>query len=323
MTYSCSSHVDGFVSSPSLAPCPRMSVPASQRHSLTYPLQRGRTLCAKMTIVAGAFTRVHASACGSIVLPLARPTASVRLISMQSVVFNANLDEALNLVGTFVFAMSGALLAVHKHYDIVGMVVLAEITAIGGGVIRDLTLGAVPPAAFTDHITFLLPVGAVALVFFVYRYVIHGQTQHGAAFMLRYRTQVQTGVLIFDAAGLAVFCVSGAAKALAYHLGPIEAIALGALTAVGGGIMRDVLANDHPAVLRADSELYAVPAVLGAAIVVVLEYLHLYGSLAAGLAAVFVFALRLGALRYGWRAPQPHRSSDTPSDARDDTSEET
>lgn len=242
---------------------------------------------------------------------------------MQSVVFNANLDEALNLVGTFVFAMSGALLAVHKHYDIVGMIVLAEITAIGGGVIRDLILGAVPPAAFTDHITFLLPIGAVALVFFVFRYIVHGQSQHGAAYMLRYRTQVQTGVLIFDAAGLAVFCVSGAAKALAYHLGPIEAVALGALTAVGGGILRDVLANDHPAVLRAGSQLYAVPAVLGAAIIVVLEYLHLYGSLAAGLAAVFVFVLRLGALRYGWRAPQPLRRSAPHSGGREDTAKDT
>lgn len=249
---------------------------------------------------------------------------------MQPVVFNANLQEALNLVGTFVFAISGALLAVHKRYDIVGMTVLAEITAIGGGVIRDLILGAVPPSAFTDHITFLLPIGAVALVFFVYRYIIHSQAQHGPALVRRYQTQLQTAVvqryrtqlqaavLIFDAAGLAVFCVSGAAKALAYHLGPIEAIALGTLTGVGGGILRDVLANEQPAVLRAGSQLYAVPAVLGSAIIVVVGYLHLYGSLAAGLAAVFVFVLRLGALRYGWQAPQPNHSSDARDDARDD-----
>jgi uncharacterized membrane protein YeiH len=125
-------------------------------------------------------------------------------------------------------------------------------------------------------------------------------------------------VLIFDAAGLAVFCVSGTAKALAYHLGPIEAIALGTLTGVGGGILRDVLANEQPAVLRAGSQLYAVPAVLGSAIIVVAVYLHLYGSLAAGLAAVFVFVLRLGALRYGWQAPQPHRGSDARDDTRDD-----
>jgi uncharacterized membrane protein YeiH len=238
---------------------------------------------------------------------------------MQPVVFNANLEEALNLIGTFVFAMSGALLAVHKHYDIVGMTVLAEITAIGGGVIRDLILGAVPPAAFTDHITFVLPIVAVALVFFVYRYMIHSSTQHGLALVQRYRPQLQSAVLIFDAAGLAVFCVAGAAKALAYHLGPIEAVALGTMTAVGGGILRDVLANDHPAVLRAGSELYAVPAVLGSAIIVVVEYLHVFGSLAAGLAAIFVFLLRLIALHYGWQAPQPHPGSNAPDNTHEDT----
>lgn len=244
---------------------------------------------------------------------------------MQPVVFNANLEEALNLVGTFVFAISGALLAVHKRYDIVGMTVLAEITAIGGGVIRDLILGAIPPAAFTDRITFLLPLIAVALIFVVYRFLLHSDAQDDAgivqrfrnriqtAFVRRYRNQLETTVLIFDAAGLAVFCVSGTAKALAHGLGPVEAIALGTLTGVGGGIMRDVLANERPAVLQAGSQLYAVPAVLGSAIVVAVQYLHLYsyGSLAAGLAAIFVFVLRIAALRYGWQAPQPKRGSDT------------
>lgn len=248
---------------------------------------------------------------------------------MQPVVFNANLEQALNLVGAFVFAMSGALLAVHKRYDIVGMIVLAEITAIGGGVIRDLILGAVPPASFTDHVSFLLPLGAVAIVFFAYRYVIQSQAQQDGAvaqrngnqflstLVQRYRRRVQGAILVFDAAGLAVFCVAGTAKALAYHLGPIEAIALGTLTAVGGGILRDVLAKEQPTVLQAGSQLYAVPAVLGSAIIVAAAYLHVYGSLAAGFAAVFVFALRLGAMRYGWQAPQPNRSSATRADTHD------
>lgn len=250
---------------------------------------------------------------------------------MQPVVFNAGLEEALNLVGIFVFAISGALLAVHKHYDIVGMIVLAEITAIGGGVLRDLILGAVPPAAFTDHVTFLVPLGAVAMIFLVYRFILHRHDQDydhdqttlvqqypnrlPATLVRRYRTQIQVAVLVFDAAGLGVFCVAGAAKALAFGLGPVEAVALGTLTGVGGGIMRDVLANEQPAVLRAESELYAVPAMLGSAIIVVLQHVNLYGSLTAGLAAVFVFVLRLVALRYGWRAPQPKRSRDKHDDA--------
>lgn len=249
-------------------------------------------------------------------------------MSMQPAVFNAGLEEVLNLVGTFVFAISGALLAVHKRYDIVGMIVLAEITAIGGGVIRDLILGAVPPAAFTDHVTFLLPLGAVAILFIVYRFILqrhdhdHDQTTLTQRYRIRlqttlvrrYRTQIQFAVLVFDAAGLAVFCVAGTAKALAYGLGPVQAVALGTLTGVGGGIMRDVLANEQPAVLRADSELYAVPAMLGSAIIVVVQHVSLYGSLTAGLAAVFVFVLRLGALRYGWRAPQPRRGGDKHED---------
>lgn len=215
---------------------------------------------------------------------------------MHPVVFNATLEEILNLVGTFVFAVSGALLAVRKNYDIVGMVVLAEITAIGGGVIRDLVIGAVPPVAFTDVSYFWIPLLATALTFFAHTQI----------------NRLNAAVLVFDAAGLAVFCISGTAKALAYGLGPVPAIALGVLTAIGGGIMRDVLAHEKPSVLRAESELYALPAFLGSAIVVVIPYLPINSSLAAGLTAVFVFVLRLLALRYHWRAPRPRHTTDEP-----------
>ena len=213
---------------------------------------------------------------------------------MHSVVFNATLEQVLTLIGTFVFAISGALLAVRKRYDIVGMTVLAELTATGGGIIRDLVLGAVPPAAFTDRVSFLLPLAAVALTFFAHRQMNH----------------INAAVLVFDAAGLGLFCVVGTAKALAYGMGPVGAIALGAITAVGGGILRDLLANERPAVLRSESELYAVPAVLGSSIVVVITRLHHYGSLTAGLAALLVFVLRVAALRYGWRAPTPAHPDD-------------
>jgi uncharacterized membrane protein YeiH len=212
---------------------------------------------------------------------------------MHPVVFNATLEQVLNLIGTFVFAISGALLAVRKNYDIMGMAVLAGITAIGGGVIRDLVIGAVPPTAFTDAIYFLLPLLATALTFFA-----HVQMN-----------RLNAAVLVFDAAGLAVFCISGTAKALNYGLGPVPAAALGVLTAVGGGIMRDVLAQEEPSVLSAKSELYALPAAFGSAIVVVIPHLPIDSSLAAGLTAVLVFALRLLALRFGWRAPRAWRTS--------------
>ncbi len=215
---------------------------------------------------------------------------------MRSVVFNATLEQILTLIGTFVFAISGALLAVRKRYDIVGMTVLAELTATGGGVIRDLVLGAVPPQAFTDRLSFLLPLAAVAVTFVAHRQM----------------NRIRAAVLVFDAAGLGLFCVVGTAKALSYGMGPVGAIALGAITGVGGGILRDVLANEQPAVLRSDSELYAVPAVLGSALVVLITRLHHYGSLTAGLVATLVFALRLAALRYGWRAPTPAGAEDEP-----------
>lgn len=213
---------------------------------------------------------------------------------MHTVVFNPTVEEVLNLIGTFVFAISGALLAVRKNYDIVGMVVLAGITAIGGGVIRDLLIGAIPPAAFTDAIYFWLPLVAVALTFFA-----HAQMN-----------RINSAILVFDAAGLAVFCISGTVKALNYGLEPIPAIALGVLTAVGGGIIRDVLAGDKPSVLQAESELYALPAVLGSAIVVLIPHLPINSSLAAGLTAVLVFVLRLLALRYNLKAPRPRHTTD-------------
>lgn len=211
---------------------------------------------------------------------------------MRPTDLNSTLELALNLIGIFVFAVSGALLAVRKNYDIVGMTVLAVITAIGGGVLRDVLLGALPPAVFTDPFALSIPIGATVIVFFAHARV----------------NRIHAAMLVFDAAGLGLFCVAGAAKALAYGAGPLEAIALGAITAVGGGIMRDVLANEQPAVLRADTELYAVPAVLGAAIVVLLSYFHLYGAVGATCAALVVFALRIIALRYRIRAPRPRQT---------------
>lgn len=207
---------------------------------------------------------------------------------MDTAPITPNLVQALDLVGIFVFAVSGALLAVRRGFDVVGMLVLAEATALGGGVIRDLILGATPPAAFVDTTYLVVPVLAALLTFFV-----HGQISriHGA-------------VLVFDAGGLGLFCVAGTLKALAYGLGPVQSIALGVTTAVGGGILRDVLANEVPTVLRADSELYAVPAILGATVVATAWYFQASTPPIAVAAAAIAFALRIVALTYSWRAPR-------------------
>ncbi len=199
------------------------------------------------------------------------------------------LQSALDLTGTFAFAVSGALLAVRKRFDLVGLIILAAITAVGGGVIRDLLLGRTPPLAFRTP-TYLAVALAAAAVTFV------------AAPQLE---RLKPAVLLFDAAGLALFVIAGTAAALAHHLGPLPAIGVGITTGIGGGILRDLVAGDVPVVVREDSELYAVPACLGCVIVVAAAYTHRYGTGAAAAAVLAVFGLRTLAVWRHWRAPRP------------------
>ncbi|WP_236239846.1 trimeric intracellular cation channel family protein [Streptomyces sp. CC228A] len=211
--------------------------------------------------------------------------------------FTPSVLHAVDLAGIFVFAISGALLAVRKNFDVFGMAVLAEFTALGGGLFRDLVIGAVPPAAFTDLGYFLTPLVATALVFFLHPVV----------------ERTQAAVNVFDAAGLGLFCVAGATKAYDYGLGLTSSAVLGLATAVGGGVLRDVLANEVPSLLRWDRDLYAVPAIVGATMVVLFIRFEMLNPFTSGLAALTAFVLRLLALRYRWRAPRAwnRRSSAT------------
>ncbi|MEW2119628.1 MULTISPECIES: trimeric intracellular cation channel family protein [Streptomyces] len=208
--------------------------------------------------------------------------------------FNPSVQHTLDLVGIFVFAISGALLAVRKNFDVFGIAVLAEVTALGGGLLRDVVIGAVPPAAFTDLGYFLTPLLAALLVFF-----LHPEVE-----------RIQAGVNVFDAAGLGLFCVTGTVKAYDYGLGLTASAALGLATAVGGGVLRDVLANEVPSLLRWDRDLYAVPAIVGSALVVLCIRYDALTPFTSGLAVVTAFALRLLAMRFHWRAPRAwHRRS--------------
>ncbi|MFP1627879.1 trimeric intracellular cation channel family protein [Streptomyces sp. 5K101] len=202
--------------------------------------------------------------------------------------FTPSVQHALDLAGIFVFAISGALLAVRKNFDVFGIAVLAEVTALGGGLLRDLIIGAVPPAAFTDLGYFVMPLVATVIVFFLHPHV----------------ERIQAGVNVFDAAGLGLFCVSGATKAYEYGLGLTFSAALGLATAVGGGVLRDVLANEVPSLLRWDRDLYAVPAMVGATMVVVCIEFNALNAVTSGLAAATAFVLRLLAMRFHWRAPR-------------------
>ncbi|GAB3120601.1 trimeric intracellular cation channel family protein [Streptomyces calidiresistens] len=205
-----------------------------------------------------------------------------------------DLQHWLDLAGIAVFAISGALLAVRKNFDVFGMAVLAFATGLGGGLFRDLVIGAVPPAAFTDMGYFLTPLVVTVLVIF-----LHPQVE-----------RINRAVLVFDAAGLGFFCVVGTIKAHEYGLGTVAAASLGLATAAGGGVLRDVLANEVPALLRWDREIYAVPAIVGASSVALLLRYDALNNVTMTVSVLVPFVLRLLALRYNWRAPRAwHRRS--------------
>ncbi|GAA2099813.1 trimeric intracellular cation channel family protein [Streptomyces albiaxialis] len=202
--------------------------------------------------------------------------------------FSSPLVHTLDLVGIFVFALSGALLAVRRNFDVFGLAVLAEVTGLGGGLFRDVVIGAVPPAAFTDLGYFLTPLVATVIVFFLHPVV----------------ERINKAVLVFDAAGLGLFCVAGTLKAHEFGLSLTASAVLGLATAAGGGVLRDVLANEVPSLLRWDREMYAVPAVVGATATALLIHWDRATPVAMAAAAVLAFVLRLLALRYNWRAPR-------------------
>jgi uncharacterized membrane protein YeiH len=191
----------------------------------------------------------------------------------------------LDLGGTFVFALSGATAGVKHRLDLFGVLVLSFAAGNSGGIARDVMIGAVPPAAICDSRYVAVSMLAGLVTFYWYRFI----------------NRLNSPVLVFDAAGLALFAVSGAGKALAFHSGPVAATLLGMLTGIGGGMVRDVLVGEIPTVLR--TELYAVAALSGAAVVVVGDVLHVPSSAAAGAGAVLCFGLRFMAMRRGWHLP--------------------
>lgn len=197
------------------------------------------------------------------------------------------------MTGIFAFAISGGLVGVRKGLDLFGVLVLAAATGLGGGFVRDVLIGAVPPAALADWRYLAVPVVAGLITF---RF-------HPAL------GRMERLVTIFDAAGLGLFCVVGALKALEYGLGPVPAALMGTVTAVGGGILRDLLAGRVPVVLR--SELYATPALVGAAIAVAGDQLGLTTWVFAVPAAALAITWRLVAVRRNWHAPRPPGSAST------------
>ncbi|GAA3342091.1 trimeric intracellular cation channel family protein [Curtobacterium pusillum] len=202
----------------------------------------------------------------------------------------------LNIAGTFAFGLNGALTAMRfARLDIVGVLVLGMLTALGGGTIRDVLLDRLPPATFRDW-RYLAAAAAGALVAFALGHALE---------------RVNRSVIIADAVGLAVFAATGAATAMQADVGVVQSVILGTVTAVGGGTIRDVLVRQVPSVLS--SGFYAIPAAVGAAITATCFAIGLHDWIWVSAAALACFALRVFGVRYQFRAPRPPKAPDVSS----------
>lgn len=204
-----------------------------------------------------------------------------------------DLVLTLDLAGTFVFAISGAMLGVRRGLDLFGVLVLSVAAASAGGIIRDVLIGAIPPAAIVDWRYFAVAILSGLMIFYWYSPI----------------SKLRMAILVFDAAGLALFAVSGATKAIAFGLNPMMSALLGMVTGIGGGITRDLLVVRTPVVLKRD--FYAVAALAGSTLVVVGDQLGSPAIATAVFAALACFAFRVVAIRRGWGLPQARH---TPAD---------
>ena len=205
--------------------------------------------------------------------------------------FDPTLLLILNLAGTFVFGLSGGLEGVRKRLDAFGLVVLAVVVGLAGGITRDVLIG-IPPQTFRDW-RYLAVAGGAGLVAFLAHPVLD---------------RLERPVLVLDAGGLALFCVTGASTALDHHVGAVAAVVLGAITGVGGGVLRDVLVREIPVVLR--SGLYAIPALIGAAIVVGASKSGNHNLAFPLMAAAVCFLIRLAGLHFNLNMPQAREHPD-------------
>ncbi len=196
------------------------------------------------------------------------------------------LYNFLDLAGTFVFAISGAAAAKQRGLDLFGICAIAFMVACGGGIIRDLCIGAIPPAGLTNWHYLVAAIIATGMTIGLYPLV----------------QRLNQPVIFFDALGLSLFAVTGAQKSLAYGHNAEVAVLLGITTAVGGGVLRDILLNRVPAIL--EKEIYASAALIGALIVVLGDHLKwLSSDWNSIIALIICFSLRLLALRYHWNLP--------------------
>jgi uncharacterized membrane protein YeiH len=210
-----------------------------------------------------------------------------RTLQLSATAGTDGLLFAADIAGTLVFAVEGAMAAVNGNLDLVGIMVLAFCTALGGGIVRDILLGTLPPAALRDWRYPTIAITAAVLVFFLHRYV---------------RAIPAPAIQVLDAAGLAIFAIAGTLKARLHKMNVLVAVMLGTITGVGGGTIRDVLLNQIPSVLR--FEVYATAALVGSASMIAARKIRLSSNTAAGIGAVVCFLLRVISLWRHWNLPR-------------------
>ena len=197
-----------------------------------------------------------------------------------------NTIEIINIGGTLVFAISGALTAANKRFDLMGISIIAFVTAVGGGTLRDMLIGAHPVGWMQSKWYLLAVLGGVILAFIFYKKLQH----------------LRKTFFIFDAIGLAVFAIGGLEKALAYNIDPIYALMCAVITGTMGGLLRDILCNDVPLIFR--KEIYASAALVGAGLYLLLDYLHVHGQVNFVISICCVILVRVLAVRYKLKLPK-------------------
>ena len=187
-----------------------------------------------------------------------------------------------DLIGTFVFAISGILAALENKFDLVGAAILGFVTAVGGGTLRDVMLGATPVAWMDDLNYFIITMLALPVCYLGRKYIM----------------KLRKGIFLFDTIGIAVFTIIGLQKTLSYNLSPIIAILLGAVSAVFGGVIRDVLSNKVPLIFR--KEIYASACLVGGAVFLITEKFSPNNQLNILVPILVVFLIRYLSVKYEW-----------------------
>ncbi|WP_374401846.1 trimeric intracellular cation channel family protein [Flavobacterium sp.] len=193
--------------------------------------------------------------------------------------------ELLDVTGTLVFAISGALTAIYKKLDLFGVYCIAFVTALGGGTVRDVMIGRTPVGWMLDiDYVYIITIGFLLSIIFN-----------------RYLERLRISMLLFDTIGLGVFTLIGLEKGIEYGLNPVVCVILGTLTATFGGVIRDILCNEIPVLFR--KEIYATLCIAGGILFFLLQELKLSDDIISPIVAVFIITFRLIAFKYNWSLP--------------------